>query len=869
MIPLEIVVRTEELARRPPRPPDYETQSQALTGLSRSLARSPHSILESLCLVAQKVCRAGSAGVSLLSQKDQGTRFFWPAITGEWRERVGSGTPRDFGPCGIVLDRDCTQLFARPERYYPYIRGLEPVIEEALLAPFYVAGKAVGTVWVLSHDSNRHFDTEDQRQLESIAAFASGAYQVIESIGALEEKSRRLQQNRAELHDALEATQRLLALVARLNATADLKSALEEILAAAIEIGRAAKGAVHLVDSQHGVLAIGCQRGFDSEFLRQLESADSAGETTCARALRTGLRASVSDIRSDPEYAPYVEGAVAAGYRAVQSTPLVGSDGEILGILSTFYSEPRGWTKSEFNLLDLYAREAARALERNREQALLQEAASRLQATLSAGEIATWVWECASDRVFADQNLARMFSVSPQHAAGGPVSEYLKAIHPGDRDRVAAAIAEVLDGRRNDYQIEYRLQRSDGATRWVVARGQLHRDAHGKPKQFPGVVIDITERKRAEQGLLDADQRKNEFLAMLAHELRNPLAPIRNGVRILEQEIDPIRLPPIVAMMHRQVDHMTRLIEDLLDVSRVSQGKIDLRRERIDLIEVLHQAIDANRAAIERHKHELTLTLPGRPVYLQADATRLAQLLGNLLNNACKFTGRGGRIQVIVQPQGAETLVRVRDSGIGLSAEQLPRVFDLFAQADTSLQRPESGLGIGLTLVKRLVEMHGGSVRVASEGLGHGAEFTVRLPVAPDDGPADRKPDAAQPITPRRVLIVDDNRDAAETLAMLLQMDGHGVRVTVTGEEALKVIDEGFEPDFVLLDIGLPGMNGYEVARQIRVSYPKSRTRLIALTGWGQADDRTRSFDAGFDAHLVKPADRGALAKLLADASPR
>ncbi len=505
--------------------------------------------------------------MSLLSNKDQGTRFFWPAITGEWRERVGGGTPRDFGPCGIVLDRDCTQLFARPERYYPYIRGLEPVIEEALLAPFYVAGKAVGTVWVLSHDSNRHFDTEDQRQLESIAAFASGAYQVVESIGALEEK--------------------------------------------------------------------------------------------------------------------------------------------------------------------------------------------------------------------------------------------------------------------------------------------------------------ITERKRAEQGLLDADRRKNEFLAMLAHELRNPLAPIRNGVRILEQGVDPTRLAPIVEMMHRQVDIMTRLIEDLLDVSRVSQGKIDLRRERIDLIEVLRQAIDANRPAIERHKHELTLTLPGRPVYLQADATRLAQVLGNLLNNACKFTNRGGHIHVIVELRGAETQVRVRDSGIGLSAEQVPRVFDLFAQADTSLERPESGLGIGLTLVKRLVEMHGGSVRVASEGLGHGAEFIVQLPVAPDYGPTDGKPDAAQPVTRHRVLIVDDNRDAAETLAMLLQLDGHEARVTVMGEEALEVIDQGFEPDFVLLDIGLPGMNGYEVARQIRGRHPGLKARLIALTGWGQADDRTRSLEAGFDDQLIKPADSEALAKLLADDIPR
>ena len=365
--------------------------------------------------------------------------------------------------------------------------------------------------------------------------------------------------------------------------------------------------------------------------------------------------------------------------------------------------------------------------------------------------------------------------------------------------------------------------------------------------------------------LKTADRRKNEFLAMLAHELRNPLAPIRNAVQVLQLTGgEPVQA--VAKMMERQVGQIVRMVDDLLDVSRVSLGKIELRRERVGLASVVHQAVEAAQSLIQCLKHKLTVSLPAEPVFLDGDPGRLVQILGNLLNNACKFTKHGGDIAVVVERVGTQALIRVRDTGIGIAPEQLPHVFDLFVQVDSSLERAVSGLGIGLTLVKSLSEMHGGSVQVQSDGEGLGSEFIIRLPILEAPAPVMSVASSLQSRAgqTRRVLVVDDNRDAATSLAMVLELSGFETQIAYDGLQAVASA-ESFMPDVLLLDIGLPKLNGYEVARHIRAERWGGSMLLIALTGWGQLEDRKKSKAAGFDLHLVKPVDIDELMKLLSE----
>ena len=378
---------------------------------------------------------------------------------------------------------------------------------------------------------------------------------------------------------------------------------------------------------------------------------------------------------------------------------------------------------------------------------------------------------------------------------------------------------------------------------------------------------DITDRAHLLAALKESDRRKDEFLAILAHELRNPLAPIRNSLHILRAQGPPVpQLQWATDVIDRQVNQMSRLVDDLLDVSRITRGKIQLHRERVELAAVVNSALEASRPLIEREGHELTVTMPPEPIHLDADLTRLSQVFLNLLNNAAKYTERGGRIELTVEREGDQVLVRVKDTGIGIPPEMLPHVFDMFTQVDRSLERSEGGLGIGLTLVQRLVEAHGGAVEARSEGPGKGSEFVVRLPIAREgNGALGPRTDGATvhraADTPRRVLVVDDNLDSAETLEMLLGNLGHEVRTAHDGLEGVGVA-AAFQPDVVLLDIGLPKLNGYDAARRIR-ALRGDGVVLIAVTGWGQDEDRRRSREAGFDHHLTKPVNLGALQKLL------
>ena len=374
----------------------------------------------------------------------------------------------------------------------------------------------------------------------------------------------------------------------------------------------------------------------------------------------------------------------------------------------------------------------------------------------------------------------------------------------------------------------------------------------------------LAERARSEEALRLADQRKDEFLATLGHELRNPLAPLLTAVQLMKASgsQDPVAIR-LRGMMERQVSHLVRLVNDLLEVSRITRGLIEVQREPLDLAFVLHSAIDTSRPIVDAAGHQLSIDLPDEPVTVSGDTVRLTQVFSNLLNNAAKYTHAGGHIEVQLRREGRRAVVSVRDDGIGIAPDQLSSVFEMFTQVDRSNRLAQGGLGIGLTLVRSLVAMHGGTVEARSEGVGTGSEFVVVLPAAAT--PAERTAESQAPghFPDRRILIVDDNRDAADTLGELLRTLGATITVAHSGRAALDVLDS-FEPEAVLLDIGMPEMDGYEVARHIRSTAAHRDLLLIALTGWGQDHDQQRSRDAGFDHLIVKPPDVDKLRELLA-----
>ena len=406
----------------------------------------------------------------------------------------------------------------------------------------------------------------------------------------------------------------------------------------------------------------------------------------------------------------------------------------------------------------------------------------------------------------------------------------------------------------------------DKPVRIATLVSSLHTAIRARRRQYQ-VRGQLRDLEQAEARLRETDRRKDEFLATLAHELRNPLAPIRNGLQIMQLAAnDKGAAEQARGMMQRQLGQMVRLIDDLLDVSRITRGKFELRKERIELAAVVRDAIDAARPLIDAAGHVLEIRLPDDPVYLDADPVRIAQVLSNLLNNAAKYMDHGGRIWLSAVRRGDHVQLTVRDAGIGIPAEALPSIFDMFTQVDRSLERAHGGLGIGLTLAKQLTEMHGGSVEARSAGVGKGSEFTLRLPVvapAANAPPAIVDHRATKPVK-CRILVADDNRDAAESMGTMLRLMGNEVRIVRDGAQAVEEA-EAFRPDVILLDIGMPRLSGYDAARRIRLARWSKGMALVALTGWGQDDDKRRAREAGFDRHVTKPVEFESLQGLLAE----
>jgi PAS domain S-box-containing protein len=524
-------------------------------------------------------------------------------------------------------------------------------------------------------------------------------------------------------------------------------------------------------------------------------------------------------------------------------------------------------------------RDAALAFQKQR--ATYQEANERLALALEAGRSGSYDLDVKTDTNTWSIELLHLYGFRPAEF-GGRYHDWLSCVLPEDREAVDAAIDRSIE--TGDFAAEFRIQRrDDGEVRWMHARGKVHFSGAGEPERMIGIHVDVTELKRAEEGLRqahaelrdtnakleEADRRKNEFLAMLSHELRNPLAPIRNSLYVLDRaEPDCEQARRAKAVIERQVQQMTRLVSDLLDVSRISCGKIELQRTRVDLRDVVGSALEDHRSVFQDRSIEVRSELPAEEVWVDGDAARLGQALGNLLHNAVKFSHRGGTVSVCLRQRGQLAELAVRDSGVGIAPDMLVRVFQPFTQADMALDRSAGGLGLGLALVKGLVELHGGRVEAHSEGAEKGSVFTALLPTAAAPAPA--APPELEPVKAhaRRVLVIEDNVDAAESLKEVLEIEDHEVAVAFNGPEGLEAARD-FEPDIVLCDIGLPGMDGYDVARAFRADVQLRDIALVALTGYALAEDQKRAADAGFDRHLAKPPDFRSLEQVLAELPAR
>ncbi|MCX5539515.1 PAS domain S-box protein [Paraburkholderia sp. CNPSo 3076] len=501
--------------------------------------------------------------------------------------------------------------------------------------------------------------------------------------------------------------------------------------------------------------------------------------------------------------------------------------------------------------------------DRRSAQEALRESEARFRALAEASPALIWQIDTQGNTVYLNQRYLTAIGLTP-----GQLLEtgWHTIVHPRDLPGFLSRL-QTAQHDHCAFQSRLRVKIKDAGWHWFETCCAPWFSASGEFRGHVCVSIDVTEAVNAEDALKEADRRKDEFLATLAHELRNPLAPIANALHLIRRSAFPADSAPILDMLDRQVHHMVRLIDDLMEVSRITRGKIGLVKAPVALAEIIENAIETSRPAIDQAHHELSITLPDTPLVLDADRVRLTQVFANMLNNAARYTDTGGQIRLDAMRESEWVVVTLSDTGIGMSAEQIGQVFEMFTQVSRPADRNQGGLGIGLTMVRHLVRMHGGTVEAASAGPGKGSTFTVRLPLS-QQMPAEARETpatvarAAKPLAGKRILVVDDNRDAADSLAMVLSAEGAQVRVVYDGAAALGALEQSV-PHAVVLDIGMPGMDGYEIARQIRQSPSYVGLQIIALTGWGQHADRLRSRMSGIDSHLTKPVAFHALFELL------
>jgi len=595
-------------------------------------------------------------------------------------------------------------------------------------------------------------------------------------------------------------------------------------------------------------------------------SADGGVGVACAPGLAFAQRQRVvvTDTESDAVTSGLRESLRAAGVRSLHSTPLISRDGEILGALSVHFPLPRRPSEREVRLADICARKAAVFIERARAEELVSERDRRFQSVLESSGVPFIILSPVHDDsrqivdfrfVFLNTAASAVMRVKGSEIAGRKVTEVLpRAWDDRARFRMYVEALENNEVRQIERQTE-----ADANSNWYhVVASPLDGD-------LAVWFADITQRKLQERELLEADRRKDEFLATLAHELRNPLAPIRQAATIARNDAaTDAQKRWSHHVIERQVQHMSLLLDDLLDVSRITHGTLQLRKEQTDLQSILNAAVETARPLIDERRHRLVIDVPEK-LQVNADPLRLAQVLSNLLTNAAKYTNPHGEVRVTAEQREDVLAMTVEDSGIGIAAEDLSRVFGMFAQVRSAQEHAAGGLGIGLALAKGVVELHGGRIEAASGGAGKGSRFTVRLPnnlVSPANTAAMESARKANGVSNKRILVADDNRDAAESLAIILRLEGHEVELAHDGHSALHSFAT-LRPDVALLDIGMPKASGYEVARRIRETPAGAGVLLIAITGWAHDTDKAESRAAGFDHHLTKPIEPEALFVLL------
>ncbi len=597
----------------------------------------------------------------------------------------------------------------------------------------------------------------------------------------------------------------------------------------------------------------------------------------CGHAIATGDDVfEVEDASRDPRFAdnPYVEGQPHVAHYA--GAPLVMPGGERIGTICVVDDRPGRLDDRTRHLLSQLARSIVRVLllresERNlgsrlKAESALRESEAKFRTMTEAMPQMVWSSRPDGHHDFFNRNWYAFTGASPGECNG---DLWQSLVHPEDLPPLLESWRHSL-ATGEPYEAACRLHHHDGEYRWVLGRASPVRDDGGRIIRWMGTCTDIHEQKRIQEELQESNQRKDEFLAMLAHELRNPLAPVSTAVELLRMAPDDTeRVRRTSELIGRQVLHMSELVDDLLDVSRVTRGLVNIEHDTVNLQQVVNDALEQVRPQIHAREHAVNLQLPGAPVHVRGDRVRMVQVLANLLNNAAKYTPEGGRIEVELRAQDGQALVSVKDNGSGIDPGLLPHVFDLFTQAKRTPDRAQGGLGVGLALVRSLVELHGGTVRAESAGKGQGSTFTVSLPLveALQPAPAPALSTGTASHAGLKVMVVDDNTDAAELLGVWLETQGYQVTVKTDARDALATAK--LDPaDVYVLDIGLPEMDGNELARRLRADPRTRKATLIALTGYGQAQDILQSRQSGFDHHFVKPADPTRLALVIDSLAP-